>query len=377
MKYRAYLAASLAVLFAAGCNSGHSNAPYEAVFPTVEDRYEGSGDDDNYTRASTIKVGAELQSRSIFPQGDQDWVAVKLTEGMTYEFFTTNLNAVGGTVLELYEANGTRQMTADDNYIQNDSHIGAYEARYTGTHYLAVRSTQPETLTSYQLGVRLHVDADGDGFTPTYDCNDHNDTIHPWAVEIAGDGIDQDCSGDDAPDVASADRYEPDDDFAHAGELFETEAAVQELQYQTKLYRNVHTIHEAGQQDFFRVTLSPHTAAYLMDYTFDSSQVEIRATLLEQNGSEITSDNGWIDLKIENTADTDQEFYVRFEASDGLKRTWYAPALIPLGEDRDGDGFYTREENADCDDTNASIAPFGAETAGDGIDGNCNGNDDA
>jgi hypothetical protein len=40
-------------------------------------------------------------------------------------------------------------------------------------------------------------DADRDGVAPPADCNDANPAIRPGAVEIAGDGIDQDCSGAD------------------------------------------------------------------------------------------------------------------------------------------------------------------------------------
>jgi hypothetical protein len=40
-------------------------------------------------------------------------------------------------------------------------------------------------------------DADGDGSRADVDCGDSDATLHPGAVETCGDGIDQDCSGED------------------------------------------------------------------------------------------------------------------------------------------------------------------------------------
>ncbi|WP_437534458.1 putative metal-binding motif-containing protein [Sorangium sp. So ce726] len=49
-------------------------------------------------------------------------------------------------------------------------------------------------------------DSDGDGYQatcegygPEEDCDDGNPAIHPGATDVAGDSIDQDCSGDDTP----------------------------------------------------------------------------------------------------------------------------------------------------------------------------------
>ncbi len=40
-------------------------------------------------------------------------------------------------------------------------------------------------------------DVDQDGVAPPADCNDANPAIRPGAVDVAGDGVDQDCSGAD------------------------------------------------------------------------------------------------------------------------------------------------------------------------------------
>jgi choline-sulfatase len=64
--------------------------------------------------------------------------------------------------------------------------------------------------------LRKATDRDHDGVSASYaggDCNDHDPQISPNASDVPGNGIDEDCSGDDLPVVA---RHKPTEDAAAA-----------------------------------------------------------------------------------------------------------------------------------------------------------------
>jgi hypothetical protein len=70
----------------------------------------------------------------------------------------------------------------------------------TGSHALVVRATDlggRQTLATASF--ELVTDADGDRLAPPFDCNDNDPSIHPGAIDIPGDSIDQDCVGGPAP----------------------------------------------------------------------------------------------------------------------------------------------------------------------------------
>jgi hypothetical protein len=82
--------------------------------------------------------------------------------------------------------------------------FGACPASYSGlavgAHSFRVRAidTAGNASSAAERHWTVIADADGDGFFTNSDCDDTSASIHPGATEVAGNGIDEDCSGADA-----------------------------------------------------------------------------------------------------------------------------------------------------------------------------------
>lgn len=178
------------------------------------------------------------------------------------------------------------------------------------------------------------VDADGDGFDSSSDCDDGDPTIHPDAEELPGDGIDQDCDGQElCYEDADDDDWLADD----AGTIVSTDLDCDDA------YEAADT-NQAG------------------DCNDENPDVNPAATDVTGDGVDSNCDD------IEQCfSDYDNDGYI----------VSYSSAIISIDEDCDDDHeAYDTAPLGDCDDYDASIHPGAEEICGDGIDQDCDGEPD-
>jgi len=373
------------VLAAAACSGSTSPptpapapAPNPAAWPTASDKHEGATRDDTVATASTITVG-ESQVRTLFPEGDVDFVKVLLTGGMEYELSANRLNANGDVALLLLDTDGTTRLGFNDDYLSLDSRL-RFTAPATGTYYLEVQSAYSFIqgdrvgLAAYTLAVRSFVDADGDGWSTAFDCNDHGNAVHPRALDPAADGVDQDCDGMDSLDPAVPDHAEPDDTPATARAMAVAVADPHEYVFDTGLTTaNARTIVGPANPDWFTLVV-PARAAYDLGFRSSSgAQGNVQLTVYDSDATTVLRASGAMDYRLRNTTAAEKKFYLRYAVGSGT--SFYVPFAIPLGQDADGDGYYTRDRDGvrDCNDADPGIHPGAAESATDTVDRNCNG----
>lgn len=201
-------------------------------------------------------------------------------------------------------------------------------------------------------------DRDGDGFsagdgcTPPVDCDDDDDRVYPGAPEQCGDGEDQDCDGADESCPECEDR---DGDNYGVGDG----------------------------------CLGPDCDDYDADINPDAEEIC-------DNGVDDNCADG-IDEGCENCTDEDGDRYGlgtgclgpdcndsdaeinpdgREICGDGIDQDCDgADAECPC-DDNDGDGHFPEDcEGDDCNDDSAAVYPGAPEVCGDGIDQDCDGED--
>jgi hypothetical protein len=76
---------------------------------------------------------------------------------------------------------------------------GVYPVTVTSTDSLGNSSSLTRMISVAGPPPPCSEDCDGDGYPASVDCDDSRAALHPGAVDVPGDGVDQDCEGGDAP----------------------------------------------------------------------------------------------------------------------------------------------------------------------------------
>lgn len=347
-----------------------------ASYPDTIDPYEGSGDDSLAT-AGSLSIG-QTQNRTVFPQGDNDWVAVNLTSGVTYEFSANNLCTMCDTYMHFYDSAGTEITVGigsnQDDHVDYDSQI-TYTPSVTDVFYIKMRGYDDIVgIATYTLSMRVFSDGDTDGFSPFYDCDDADPTINPWGNEIADDGIDQNCDGVDRLGPLTVDSFEVDNTVGAAVPMVVLGGAQWEYQFRgATIGGNARTIHVGLEADWLKFTV-PAFGWFNLDSYYNSTTTLF--SVFEADGvTPVVAGTCCLDI-INNAAST-KSYTLKIEANVPGSTLSVEPFLLSYGTDKDSDTWYTRDYDSsrDCNDDDPAIFPGAAETPADGIDSNCNGDD--
>lgn len=364
-----------------GGSGAQGNTGYPLDYPTAADSAEAGAGDDTDATAVLVQLGKDYR-RTLFPARDIDWVKVELTAGNTYEFSVNRLCPTCDTKIELYDAAGGDPLATNDDTSLTDSSDSRIQYAITtdGSYFLRIAPyNYYQGLASYRLNIHVLNDADADGFSSFYDCNDNENTIYPTAPEIRDDGIDQDCTGADLIADTSADSFEDDDDKTTATPLPMLTLGHDEAVFIYQLHANdVHTLHANDDQDWFSIAMPAHSKT-VVEYNYRTSTFNYEMAVYAADGTEVKAPLSTNNLLLENTSAEDTTYYLRIKVAISDNLGYYLPVGTFYGYDNDADGFYTMDEasDRDCNDNDASINPDATEINSDSIDSNCDGEDNS
>jgi serine protease AprX len=117
----------------------------------------------------------------------------------------------------------------DDALVEGDENFSLLLSNATGGARLGRQTTANVDITDDDEDVPPPpppgpTDNDNDGFADDVDCDDADASIHPGAVEISGDGIDQDCNGYDLNLRITKAKFKREKAYVHAASELNSEA---------------------------------------------------------------------------------------------------------------------------------------------------------
>jgi len=271
------------------------------------------------------------------------------------------------------------------------------------TYYFAATATNQYGVSEYSQEINYtiplaasDVDDDGDGFTAAEgDCNDNSASVNPGALEVCGDGIDQDCNGSDlaCPEVGDLVREAEEGVIAGAFEIVNDTTAsggyyiqvpnptgtrfdgpddTHKMTYtfnisETGTYRIKGAVHAAsGSDDSFWVQVNGEPAdGYLWDVLQNTSYQKDYVN--DRDGADPVEI--WLPAGVNTVSVYLREDGTRLDSIE-LESVTTDPQEI---EDIDKDEY--TESAGDCNDNDGSIYPGAPEVCGDGIDQDCSGLD--
>ncbi|WP_438363068.1 M10 family metallopeptidase C-terminal domain-containing protein, partial [Nioella halotolerans] len=114
---------------------------------------------------NTMSVG-DVFSGNLETDGDDDWVAVELSAGTTYDIRLDGSASAGGTLsdpyLRLYDSTGAEIAHDDDGGLGRDSRL-VYTPDTDGTYYVSARAWNDGETGTYQISVGEHSSSLEDG----------------------------------------------------------------------------------------------------------------------------------------------------------------------------------------------------------------------
>jgi hypothetical protein len=327
--------------------------------PTVGDYWGPTTD----LLPSIGQLGGALHARTAYPIDEYDWYRFELSEGSSYEFFTTFVDERNDTEMFIYEGSGDSLLELDDSddFIDYDSHI-AFTPEVSGEYLVAVHHLDGYCHTgTYLFGADVLVDPDEDGYGAWHDCNQDDDRIYPgtdW-FESDGSGLPDDwrCDGIVAADPTSDDGFD-DNTPATAEPLAFVEFSYEEWIYNYLIADRVRTFSGAD-EDWFTFTVPAY------------SKIELHSVLLEGNepGFEIFEGDAEVSFagdtqlpsyeEVVNDTDAAKQYYLRLaQPPESDFAGTYLVFGITYGTDADEDSYYTNDyyyEQPDLDDTTVEV----------------------